>query len=154
MLGGNALLIGLDHFFRHIGVLEETEPYLDAQDPADCLIDDFHRDFSALHSRLQVILIDMGSHIHVHSRDRRLYAGVCIVCRNTVDHTFLDRVRVADDKTFKSQFPLEDVAQQIFIHCAGHTVKIVESCHRSCGAFLHSRAESRQVDIVQLRRRH
>ena len=118
----DAFLVSFNHFFRHIRVLEEAKPDLDAEDPPNCLIDDFHRDFSALHCCLQVVLIDMGSHVHIHSRDCRLHARVRVVRRDSVDDTFLDCICITHDKAFKPQFVLKDITQQVLVHRAGDTV--------------------------------
>ena len=131
-------------------MLEEAQPHLDAQDPADRLVDDFHGDFSALYSRFQVVLVDMGSHIHVHSGDRRLYARVGVVRRDSVDDTFLDGVGVTHHKSVQSQFLLENIAEQILIDRAGNPVQVIESRHNRRGAFFHGRAEGRQIDVVEL----
>ena len=154
MLRRYSLLIGLDHFFRHIGVLKQSQPHLDAQDPADRLVDDFHGNFSALHGRFQVVLVDMRSHIHVHSGDRRLCARIGVVRRDPVNNTFLDGVGVTHHKSLKSQLLLENVAEQILIDRAGDPVQVIECRHHSRGAFFHGRAESRQVDVVKLRCGH
>ena len=42
VLRRNPFLVSLDHFFGHIGILEETKPDFDTEDPSDCLINDFH----------------------------------------------------------------------------------------------------------------
>ena len=101
-----------------------------------------------------MVLIDMGSHVHIHSRDCRLHARVRVVHRDSVDDTFLDCICITHDKAFKPQFVLKDITQQVLVHRAGHAVIIIKCCHSRRSAFLHGGPERRQIDIVQLGRRH
>ena len=135
-------------------MIEEAQPHLYAEDTACCFIDHFEGYFSTLNSFYQMIVIDSGAHIHVHSGDRRFYSGVLIIFCNAVHHALTDGVCVADHKAREAQRILEDVTKQEFVHGAGDAVQVVESRHDGLCAGFHARFESFEVIVVENIHRH
>ena len=120
MLLRQALLVGLDQFLRHIGVVKEPQPDLDGEDAAHGLVNDFRRHRAFFNLSLQVILVNVRAHIHIHARKRGFNARVAIVLGDTVGHALADGVGVADHKAIQTEFALEHIPldiQELLEYC-------------------------------------
>ena len=143
-----------DALFRDIGILKQTQPHLDIQDPANRVIEHGHGYPAFLNCLLQVILVDVRPHIHVQTRVHRLDSGIRIILRDSVGDAFFDPVGVGDHESVHAVSVLQDRAQRIGIHCAGNSVQVIEGCHGACRSFLYRCFEGLQIDIVKQRCRH
>ena len=133
-----------------IGVFEESEAELHAQDVAHGLIEPplVHRTF--IDQILEVEREDMRHHVHVHAGVDRLHGSILRVGGESVRDHLAGRVPVRYDHSVESPLVAEHLFEQEAVARRGNAVVVVERGHQGHGAVADGLFEGRQVDVAQL----
>ena len=134
----------------HVGMLEQAEEDLDAQDVAHGVVDGGFPDLAGADQLLQVGDEPVGHHVHVHPGVQRLPRHFAAVGAIAVGNHLAHRVPVRDNQTVEAPFTAQDVPDHEFVARRGHAVVVVERSHQRQRARLDGRLEGRQVDVAQL----
>ena len=130
-------------------MVEESQPHLGGKDPAGRFIDHFHGDLAFFHCFLQLVLVNTGTHVHIHTCQRRLHTGIQIIRGDAMVNTLADGIRVAHHKPGKAQLLFQNIPKQEFVHGTRNTVQIVEGCHDRLRTGIDCCLERFQIMIIE-----
>ena len=107
-------------------MFKQSQPFLDTQDSAHGIINHRFVHQSFAHRICEMIAVNIGAHINIQAGNCGLSSGIRIVCCNSVNHTFANCIRIADNQSVKLIFSLEDLTQGILIDGARNTIQIIK----------------------------
>ena len=131
-----------------IGIAEQAEALLGAQDVHDRGIDEGHRNAIGAQQRGNRVGIDTALHVHVDTRHERAPPGLCLRARDAVLNQFRDRRPVTHYESLESPLVAQHRAGEPGVPGGWHAGDVVERGHKTGDAGVDGRLERRQVDLA------
>ena len=134
---------------RAVGVVEQAQSELQAQDIAHASVYLLHAHPTLFHKALQVPRIAVPLHVHLHLCVHAEHGRFAQVLAVAVSNHVRRRRPVAHEHAVVAPFVAQDVHIEMSVRRRRHTVQVVEGAHDSRAAGINRRFEGRQIDLAE-----
>ena len=145
-----SILHGGSGIHVHVGVIEQAQHHLHAEDVAHSLVDGLLFHGTAFHQLFQVGEETIGHHVHVHAGIHGFLGHVLAVFAEPVVDHLSHGVPVGDHQAVKAPLAAEHVLHHEGVTRGGNAVVVVEGSHQRHGTGLYGCLKGRQIGVAQL----
>src|SRR4051794_27749309 len=86
-----------------VRMLEESHADFDGKNLADHFVNICFLDLAGFHEGFEIVEVGLAVHVHVNASTKTAIRGVLGIAGKAMGDQILDRIGIADDKSFKSE---------------------------------------------------
>ena len=132
-----------------IGIFEQSQLVFQHQHPQGCLVDQRFGNSAGFHQRFEILDVDRGRHVNIHTGIHGKACRLEGILRNAVGNELLDGRPVGDENAVKAHLFAQNLPHQPGIGRGGHPIQGVEGGHHKGRTGVNGRLVPRQIVLAE-----